>query len=129
MFPIQDDVKAHTQRVTVMPLESTNVRTARIMQMHRVQSRIYGAAAMFGCRTLASFGYVALIVAGCAPLRLTPQGSQVRLVTNPPSDIFENFSELGTVACTRGGNARELVSNGVQCQNELRNKTGALAKT
>jgi len=70
--------------------------------------------------------FLALVLAGCATLQLTPRGNEVGLLTNPPADILTSYQDLGTITCSKGVNARRLQTNAVQCQNELRNKTSEL---
>ena len=68
-----------------------------------------------------------LAAAGCATLELTPQGKQVQLLSAPPSDLLTEYSELETLACSRGQwNVRKAETNVIQCQHELRNRTAAL---
>jgi hypothetical protein len=62
----------------------------------------------------------------CATLQLTPQGRAVQLLSTAPADLASTYTELGTVTCSRGSNARKAETNIVQCQNELRNTTAEM---
>jgi hypothetical protein len=83
-------------------------------------------------RTLRCAATLVLLASpACGPtLQLTPSGRDVQLVTAISPDLLDAYRELGVVSCSRGESlmpfGRSLETNIVQCQNELRNKTGGL---
>jgi len=71
-----------------------------------------------------------LILAGCAAaVQLTQGGSEVRFLTNPPSDVLTGYAEVGTVTCSSHNMFRRLHTNIVHCQNRLRNEASKLGGT
>lgn len=69
---------------------------------------------------------LAFMLCACARLQLTPEAQRVALLSTPPADLPNGYTEIGTLTCSRGRNYRKPKTNIVQCQNELRNKAAEM---